>query len=175
MALKTLLVEQKIYAIEINKTAPMQFDGIISWNNGQRIFTIKIVTYNHLKKQLVGTLDGQFFASIVVEAVAEQCTLLSEQTLHSFLVKAVQTHDKAIIESKKIFTPRLVSPLAGRVIKILVQDGHVVQARQPLIIIESMKMENEICAPQAAIISSLTVTEGNIVTSNQQLMTFDAI
>lgn len=69
----------------------------------------------------------------------------------------------------------LKSPLAGRVIKVLVTPGQQVVAHQPIVIIESMKMENEICAPYNAFIKTLSITEGNLVQQNQVLVTFDEI
>lgn len=67
----------------------------------------------------------------------------------------------------------VVSPLAGRVISVLVQPAVMVTKGQPLVIIESMKMENEICAPCDAFIKTISITPGNLVQTNQVLVTFD--
>jgi len=69
----------------------------------------------------------------------------------------------------------LKSPLAGRIIKVLVAPNQQVVTHQPIMIIESMKMENEICAPYNAFIKTLSITEGNLVQQNQVLVTFDEI
>ncbi|MFH1254567.1 MAG: acetyl-CoA carboxylase biotin carboxyl carrier protein subunit [bacterium] len=68
--------------------------------------------------------------------------------------------------------PSLKSPLAGRIIKILVKPGDQVSKNQLLVIIESMKMENEICATFPGFIKNISITEGNLVQQNQVLITF---
>ena len=54
----------------------------------------------------------------------------------------------------------LTSPLQGNVWKVLVKQGDTVQEGQLLVIIEAMKMENEITAHKAGTISELPVSEG---------------
>jgi biotin carboxyl carrier protein len=67
----------------------------------------------------------------------------------------------------------LKSPLAGYVIKIFVKEKQIVKKNQPLIVIESMKMENEICAESNAIIKKLLISEENLVQPNQVLIVFE--
>lgn len=160
--------------IDLKKVGQHAFEGTLACDGVLRNVAVKIINYDQHKKLLTCMLDGQFFSAFVA-ASSGNYNVFVEQALQSFLVSVVQAGQKQAVEHKKTFTPHLTSPLAGRVIKILVEHGNVVQARQPLVIIESMKMENEICAPHAAIVSSLTVAEGHVVSSNQQLMTFDAI
>jgi len=66
----------------------------------------------------------------------------------------------------------LKSPLAGRIIKILVKTGDQASKNQLLVIIESMKMENEIRATFPGFIKNISITEGNLVQQNQVLITF---
>ena len=54
----------------------------------------------------------------------------------------------------------LISPLQGNVWKVLVKRGDTVQEGQLLVIIEAMKMENEITAHKAGTISELPISEG---------------
>lgn len=74
---------------------------------------------------------------------------------------------------RELTVPTLTSPLAGRVITILVSAGQHVTAGQPLVIIESMKMENELCAPNNAFIKTLSIAPGNLVQTNQVLIIFE--
>ena len=41
---------------------------------------------------------------------------------------------------------RLVAPMPGKVVRVLVKPGDTVRARQPIVVIEAMKMENELRA-----------------------------
>ena len=54
----------------------------------------------------------------------------------------------------------LESPLPGRVIRVLVEAGATVEAGDPLLIIEAMKMEHEIVAPTRGPLVELHVAEG---------------
>ena len=71
------------------------------------------------------------------------------------------------------FEKQLQSPLSGRVIKINVQEGQLVTKNQTLVIIESMKMENEIKAKNEAFIKSIPIMKGDLIKPNQILMTFE--
>ena len=66
----------------------------------------------------------------------------------------------------------LVSPLTGKVARVLVCEGEYVSKGQPLAVIESMKMENELCAPYDAIIKNLFIHKGDVVKTKQELMRF---
>jgi acetyl-CoA/propionyl-CoA carboxylase, biotin carboxylase, biotin carboxyl carrier protein len=59
----------------------------------------------------------------------------------------------------------LVSPLQGNMWKVLVEQGQTVEEGQLVCIIEAMKMENEITAHKAGVISELAVAEGEPITS----------
>jgi urea carboxylase len=59
--------------------------------------------------------------------------------------------------------------VAGNVWKILVAPGDTVEADQPLLIVESMKMEIQVCAPRAGKVHSVLTTEGRPVASGQHL------
>ncbi len=59
--------------------------------------------------------------------------------------------------------------LPGVVLKILVKPGDKVQAGDPVIIIESMKMENEIVSPRDGIVAEIFVKEGQRVEAGDVL------
>jgi biotin carboxyl carrier protein len=55
---------------------------------------------------------------------------------------------------------RILAPMPGKVVKVLVKPGDVVEARQGVVIVEAMKMENELRAPKAGTVSDVRVKEG---------------
>ncbi len=63
------------------------------------------------------------------------------------------------------------SPMPGRVIKILAKPGDEVEAGQPLLVIEAMKMENEIKAKAAGKVVDVHVAVGETVERNAKLVT----
>jgi len=64
----------------------------------------------------------------------------------------------------------IVAPMAGRVVKVLVAPGAVVAARQGLVVVEAMKMENELRAPRAGTVAEVRVQEGAPVDANVVLV-----
>ena len=58
---------------------------------------------------------------------------------------------------------RVVAPMPGKVVRVLVSAGQTIAARQPLVVVEAMKMENELRAAAAGIVSQIAVTEGQSV------------
>jgi biotin carboxyl carrier protein len=58
---------------------------------------------------------------------------------------------------------RLVAPMPGKVVRILVETGSEVELGQGLLVMEAMKMENELRAPRAGRVRELPVREGQAV------------
>jgi methylmalonyl-CoA carboxyltransferase small subunit len=65
------------------------------------------------------------------------------------------------------------SPVTGMVIKVAVEPGQSVQPDDVVLVLESMKMEMQITAPQAAQVKSVLVTQGSPVKVNQLLVEFE--
>jgi biotin carboxyl carrier protein len=65
---------------------------------------------------------------------------------------------------------RLVAPMPGKIVRVLTTVGAAVQARQPLIVVEAMKMENELRASRPGIVSELLVREGQSVDAGTPLL-----
>ena len=67
--------------------------------------------------------------------------------------------------------PRMiVAPMPGRIVKVLVKPGQSVSARQPLLVVEAMKMENELRAPRGGTVAEVRVAEGSSVEANAVLV-----
>lgn len=58
---------------------------------------------------------------------------------------------------------RLLAPMPGKVVRVLVNKGDPVRARQPIAVIEAMKMENELRAGRDGVVVELPVAGGQSV------------
>ena len=67
----------------------------------------------------------------------------------------------------------LRSPMPGRVVKVLCAPGDAVERGQGLVVIEAMKMENEIGAPRAGRVAEIAVHAGQTVESGAKLLILD--
>jgi biotin carboxyl carrier protein len=64
----------------------------------------------------------------------------------------------------------IVAPMPGRVVRVLVAAGDAVEARQPLVVIEAMKMENELRSPKAGRVTEVKVSAGAPVEAGRVLV-----
>jgi biotin carboxyl carrier protein len=65
---------------------------------------------------------------------------------------------------------KIVAPMPGRVVRVLVAAGDSVEARQPIIVVEAMKMENELRSPKAGRVKDVGVTAGASVEAGRVLV-----
>jgi biotin carboxyl carrier protein len=69
---------------------------------------------------------------------------------------------------------RLAAPMPGRVVRILVRTGEAVYQGQPLVVVEAMKMENELRASRAGTVTDVFVGEGQSVDAGTPLAVVSA-
>ena len=65
---------------------------------------------------------------------------------------------------------RLVAPMPGKVVRVLVKAGDLVTARQPVVVVEAMKMENELRASRDGTVAEIHVREGISVDAGALLL-----
>jgi biotin carboxyl carrier protein len=65
---------------------------------------------------------------------------------------------------------RIDAPMPGKVVRVLVKVGDEVQEGQGLVVVEAMKMENELRSPKAGTIVELHAVEGAAVESGAKLV-----
>jgi biotin carboxyl carrier protein len=73
-----------------------------------------------------------------------------------------------VTEENKVLT----APLPGKIIEIQVAVGDAVEEGDVLLILEALKMENEVVSPVTATIESITVETGATVDFGAPLLTF---
>jgi biotin carboxyl carrier protein len=68
---------------------------------------------------------------------------------------------------------RVVAPMPGKIVRVLVKAGDTVTARQGLVVVEAMKMENELRAARDGRVRELSVSEGQSVDAGAVLVVVD--
>ncbi len=76
--------------------------------------------------------------------------------------------------SQNASASNLKSPMPGLVVRIAVKAGEEVSRGDALLVLEAMKMENELKAEASGIVSSVHVSEGDAVTKGQLLIEIDS-
>jgi len=64
----------------------------------------------------------------------------------------------------------IAAPMSGKVVRVLVKPGDAVRARQPLVVVEAMKMENELRAQRDGAVASVHAREGQSVDAGALLV-----
>ena len=64
---------------------------------------------------------------------------------------------------------RVEAPMPGKVVRVLVKQGEEVQEGQGLVVVEAMKMENELRSPKAGVVAELHAQEGQPVEAGAKL------
>jgi biotin carboxyl carrier protein len=65
------------------------------------------------------------------------------------------------------------APIPGLVVKVLIEIDSQIEEGQPLVILEAMKMENEIRSPRSGVVKSVTVAAGQRVEQNVVLIVLE--
>ncbi|HEY4817956.1 MAG TPA: biotin/lipoyl-containing protein [Candidatus Acidoferrum sp.] len=68
---------------------------------------------------------------------------------------------------------QILAPMPGKIVRVLVQAGEKVQAGQGLLVVEAMKMQNEIRSPKSGTVERLLVKEGQPVNAGEVLAWVD--
>jgi biotin carboxyl carrier protein len=196
MAIKEFLINGKTVAIEILEQHPAYFKFKISTSDApdNKIFEISLEKYDP-SQQILNLVINNHPVKIKYSQQQAPDFSLNQACLFYIIthcanvlvdrVEVKRTHksiSQASITNPSRVNPAelpagnnllLKSPLTGRIIKILVKPGDQVSKNQPLVIIESMKMENEIRATFNGFIKSISISEGNLVQQNQVLIIFE--
>ncbi|HLG94998.1 MAG TPA: biotin/lipoyl-containing protein [Bryobacteraceae bacterium] len=67
----------------------------------------------------------------------------------------------------------ITAPMPGKVIRVLVNKGDVVESGQGLAVVEAMKMQNEMKAPRAAHVMEVRVRDGDTVGAGETLVVLE--
>jgi biotin carboxyl carrier protein len=80
---------------------------------------------------------------------------------------------RAGIETAAHGEQTIIAPMPGRVLRVLVAPGDEVAVRQPLVVVEAMKMENELRSPKAGRVKAVSVTPGTPVDAGRVLVVIE--
>jgi|SRR5579875_3764865 len=114
-------------------------------------------------------IDGRAWRVILEEGTEESAVHLAGQRI------AFRIEDPRSLKSRRSHAagtdgPRTIkASMPGRVVRLLAQEGDAVEAHQGVVVIEAMKMQNELKAPKAGRVSELRVSAGDTVASGEVL------
>ena len=120
-------------------------------------------------------MDGRSY-SVVVERQLDGSLLV---TLEGQEIEVRVKDEKALLlerfgleKAEALSELEVRAPMPGLVLQVHVEPGQAVDAGAPLLVLEAMKMENELCAPADGLVEAISVKAGDAVEKNELLITF---
>ncbi len=104
------------------------------------------------------TIDGRRFA---ISGARRKQSIIVGVGPASFEFKPAESGARR--HARGLAAPEITAPMPGKVLKLLVEEGDAVEAGQPLVVIEAMKMETTLSAESAAIVKRVRVAVGEMV------------
>jgi biotin carboxyl carrier protein len=123
--------------------------------NGKKIFATITMGNDSISKILI---NGQEFQMSRNDLVVEKSELLENEF----------QQDLTIID-------RLFSPIPGKIFKINVKEGDIVKKGDIVIVVDAMKMENNLVAKKDSIVKKIHVETNQMVTGNYLLVELDGL
>jgi biotin carboxyl carrier protein len=120
--------------------------------------------------------DGLQFEAMVDEKGAHGFDVLVAGRI--FHLESIDERTKLLAQSAAPLATgpqTVVAEMPGKVVKIAVPVGEPVREGQGVVVVEAMKMENEIPAPMAGLVREIAVSEGQTVEAGALLFTIDPL
>ncbi|MGI9145900.1 MAG: acetyl-CoA carboxylase biotin carboxyl carrier protein subunit [Chloroflexota bacterium] len=145
--------DQVLVRVDDGQERPVQLEtlrGTLRWLAlGEQVTELMAATADDGVRLCIGGLE--FAADVVDEARARLVSVVGGR---------VATHARR----------ELRAPMPGLLIKVLCQAGDAVEPGQPLVVLQAMKMENELSLPRGGTIKSVGVEPGQSIEQGQVLL-----
>lgn len=117
------------------------------------------------------TVNGTPYNVTVEEGTSSAAPVASAPAPAPAAAPAPQAAPKAASAPAAAGSVKVDAPMPGNILDVKVSNGTAVKAGQVLVILEAMKMENEIVAPQDGTVASINVNKGDTVEAGQTIIT----
>ena len=117
------------------------------------------------------TVNGTPYNVTVEEGTSSAAPVASAPAPAPAAAPAPQAAPKAAPAPAAAGSVKVDAPMPGNILDVKVSNGTAVKAGQVLVILEAMKMENEIVAPQDGTVASINVAKSDSVEAGQTIVT----
>jgi len=139
-------------------------------------------------RRISGTLDGRRMEADAVEVSPGIYSILTDGAAFEVRVERAATGLTVVVGgrrlSARVVDPRqwqgrgggaveaegrqqILAPMPGKVVRVLVRQGEKVEAGRGLVVVEAMKMQNEVRSPKTGTVERLLVSEGQAVNAGE--------
>ncbi len=149
-------VEDQAYKLELDHK-----DGkyLVKLGDRQYVVDSQVISENGLSL----IVDGKAYMVFIAENQEEKYVSVQGEQFCIEEVKADSGARSLAESAAPKGVPTIASPMPGKVVRILVAEGDSVEKGQGLVIVEAMKMENEIRSASAGMVKRINFKEGDLV------------
>ena len=118
--------------------------------------------------------------SIIIDGRSYQVDIHTDKDTHEVLIEGEHFEFELFDERKALLKKSAVlgaegvqvveSSMPGKIVKIFIAEGDEVEQGQGLVVVEAMKMENEIKSPKAGVVKKVGIKEGEAVEAGALLV-----
>lgn len=114
-------------------------------------------------------VDGRAWRVVLEEDASEPAVLIAGERI------AYRVEDPRSLRTRRAHAggsdgPRAIkASMPGRVVRVLVQAGETVEAHQGMVVIEAMKMQNELKSPKTGVVGEMRAKPGDTVSAGEVL------
>jgi biotin carboxyl carrier protein len=138
-------IEGRHYEIELRQLS----GGEYLLNNGSDVY----------KCRVEGKRDANNSFAVILRGTSYHITIIDPKRLRSARGSAAHDHGAA----------EIISPMPGKVVRVLVVAGAAVKAGDGIIVVEAMKMQNEMKSPKTGVVVSINAEAGATVNAGDVL------
>jgi biotin carboxyl carrier protein len=142
-------VDARCYEIEVRELP----DGQYLLLDGSKVFRCRVETKH----------DSPNSFEVVLGGLARDVTIVDPKRLRS--THSAGTHHAGAAQ--------IISPMPGKVVRVLVEVGAQVETDAGIIVVEAMKMQNEMKSPKAGVVVSINAETGATVNAGDVLAVID--
>jgi biotin carboxyl carrier protein len=160
-------IDQKIHKVEIDLK-----DGkyLVKLGDKQHQVDSQRISENCLSL----LVDGKAYTVFIAEDKTKRYISLQGEEFCIEEAKA-ETQTRSMADASTLRgIPTISSPMPGKIVKILVREKDKVKKNQSLVIVEAMKMENEIRSPNAGMVKKINFKEGDLVDAAEPIVELES-
>lgn len=134
------------------------------------------VMSNQLSENYISfELDGRTQKALIVQSDGYLLVFINGQQYR--ILDNYRSNQKSAVRDHLVDETEsdICAPMPGKILKILVKEGDEVEVNQNLVIVEAMKMENNINSSMRGCVKSINFKEGDLVDTGQPIIELEQI
>jgi biotin carboxyl carrier protein len=145
-------VDGRHYEVEFRELAADAFSSEYLLMHGSNVYKCRV-------ERKRGSIRSTNSFEVVLRGLAYDITIVDPRRLRSGRTSTGQDHGEV----------EIVSPMPGKIVRVLVEPGAQVELGAGIVVVEAMKMQNEMKSPKAGVVISIKTEAGATVSAGEVL------